>query len=555
LAAQGGTAPYAFEILSGALPAGLSFSKVGGIAGIPAAAGDFDFVVKVTDSAGKSAQAAYRMRVVRSRWLAVGSFESSSSSRTFLYLADLASASPSLAPIDLERATVAGYSPDGRWLSHSSANATGEQTFYVTPITADGPGKPHFLFKAAHSRPCTWGPDANALVCIKQETSALNAEVVVFDMSGNAPGAALVLGQFHPDAHWLDAAYFQTNTTIVFPSADNRLASVELRRDGTFETSSIDVQGAIVLQSPDLKRVIVSGMLDFKLPQTRSTPPSFTLVDLELRTHTQFKSARYWSFSNGLEAAFSFEPAAAPANGGSRSYYGLRAARIIGPVGEAPTERLDASWSRTWQRPDQAWSGRHLAEVRKGKPMLITIGESDTVEKTVAGTSGVVRLAQLSPDGQWLYMSSSVSDNNTSPTETKHWLSHIVEGIPQAARLLGVGFRATDAQFSPDSRRLLLHGDKTPSAGTPAIPLEFHVYDLSDANQIQDRVLSLSMKWSTSGWSPDSSYISFVGADSVERALYVVDALDTDLAAKRIMGCSTNGVPESGCPGGAVFQP
>jgi hypothetical protein len=50
LSATGGTSPYSWSVISGALPAGLSLSKAGLISGKPKKAGTSDFTVKVTDS-------------------------------------------------------------------------------------------------------------------------------------------------------------------------------------------------------------------------------------------------------------------------------------------------------------------------------------------------------------------------------------------------------------------------------------------------------------------------------------------------------------------------
>jgi hypothetical protein len=55
LAASGGTPPYTWSILNGALPKGLALSAAGSITGTAAAAGTFSFTVKVTDSAAVSA--------------------------------------------------------------------------------------------------------------------------------------------------------------------------------------------------------------------------------------------------------------------------------------------------------------------------------------------------------------------------------------------------------------------------------------------------------------------------------------------------------------------
>jgi hypothetical protein len=55
LAASGGSPPYTWSILSGALPDGLTMSNSGEITGTPTAGGDSTFMVGVTDSAGAGA--------------------------------------------------------------------------------------------------------------------------------------------------------------------------------------------------------------------------------------------------------------------------------------------------------------------------------------------------------------------------------------------------------------------------------------------------------------------------------------------------------------------
>ncbi len=50
LVATGGTAPYSWAVLSGALPSGMSLSSAGVLSGTPTAAGSFEFVVRVTDA-------------------------------------------------------------------------------------------------------------------------------------------------------------------------------------------------------------------------------------------------------------------------------------------------------------------------------------------------------------------------------------------------------------------------------------------------------------------------------------------------------------------------
>lgn len=54
ITAQGGTSPYAFSVVSGALPTGCSMSSGGLITGTPSAAGTFGFTVEVVDALGST---------------------------------------------------------------------------------------------------------------------------------------------------------------------------------------------------------------------------------------------------------------------------------------------------------------------------------------------------------------------------------------------------------------------------------------------------------------------------------------------------------------------
>ncbi|WP_449396272.1 putative Ig domain-containing protein [Devosia riboflavina] len=64
LAASGGTAPYAYDISAGALPAGLSLDgTTGAITGTPTAWGDFAFTLNATDANGVAGTRAYTLSI------------------------------------------------------------------------------------------------------------------------------------------------------------------------------------------------------------------------------------------------------------------------------------------------------------------------------------------------------------------------------------------------------------------------------------------------------------------------------------------------------------
>ena len=64
LTATGGTAPYAFALTAGALPAGLTLSTAGSLSGTPTVSGLFNFTVRATDALGFTGTRVYALTVV-----------------------------------------------------------------------------------------------------------------------------------------------------------------------------------------------------------------------------------------------------------------------------------------------------------------------------------------------------------------------------------------------------------------------------------------------------------------------------------------------------------
>ncbi len=90
LSASGGTAPYSYAVTAGALPAGLTLSASGTLAGTPSASGSFSFSVTATDSSTGSGPYA----ATRSYTLAVGAPTPPTAGNTSLTVAYGAGATP-----------------------------------------------------------------------------------------------------------------------------------------------------------------------------------------------------------------------------------------------------------------------------------------------------------------------------------------------------------------------------------------------------------------------------------------------------------------------------
>lgn len=64
VSASGGTAPYTFAVIDGALPAGISLDPSGAFSGVPSSAGGFTFKVRATDSVGSVGDRTYTLTIV-----------------------------------------------------------------------------------------------------------------------------------------------------------------------------------------------------------------------------------------------------------------------------------------------------------------------------------------------------------------------------------------------------------------------------------------------------------------------------------------------------------
>ena len=64
LVSTGGQSPHAWQVAAGVLPPGLALSSAGRISGIPQAAGQFAFSVRVADGSGRSASASFALTTV-----------------------------------------------------------------------------------------------------------------------------------------------------------------------------------------------------------------------------------------------------------------------------------------------------------------------------------------------------------------------------------------------------------------------------------------------------------------------------------------------------------
>jgi len=136
LAATGGAPAYTYALATGALPGGLQLSAAGVISGTPAAAGAFNFTVRVTDTAQGSAQRSYTLTVQTRPVITTESLPSGTAGSA--YSATLAATGTQ----PLAWTASAGTLPPGLSLAAGSGEISGTPTaagtFRFTAMISDG---------------------------------------------------------------------------------------------------------------------------------------------------------------------------------------------------------------------------------------------------------------------------------------------------------------------------------------------------------------------------------------------------------------------------------
>ena len=141
ITASGGTAPYTYAVTAGALPAGLTLSAGGTLAGTPTVNGSFAITITATDSQGYAGSRAYTL-VIAVPAIAVTPTSLTSGRQNVAYSRTLA-ASGGTAPYDW--AVTAGALPAGLTLSSAgvlSGTPTENGSFTFTATATDSQGYP-----------------------------------------------------------------------------------------------------------------------------------------------------------------------------------------------------------------------------------------------------------------------------------------------------------------------------------------------------------------------------------------------------------------------------
>nr|WP_232313960.1 putative Ig domain-containing protein [Ralstonia sp. A12] len=139
--ASGGTGPYSYTIMSGALPTGLSLSSGGALSGTPTAGGTFNFTIKATDANSFSGSQSYSV-TVGAPTLTLTPSSSSFSATLSQAFSQTFAGSGGTAPYRYSISTNAGTLPTGVTFNTATGTLAG------TPTT---PGTVNFTVTATDS--------------------------------------------------------------------------------------------------------------------------------------------------------------------------------------------------------------------------------------------------------------------------------------------------------------------------------------------------------------------------------------------------------------------
>ncbi|WP_425510202.1 putative Ig domain-containing protein [Xanthomonas indica] len=185
LTTSGGTAPYSYSVVSGALPTGLSLTTAGVLSGTPSAAGSFAFSIKVSDANGFSATQAYTLTIASAVPAPVAANDTGATLvDTALTLEVTGNDTGSIDSIAVATAPSHGTATvDGMRLVYTPAPGyVGVDSVHYTAVGAGGSSAPAIVTITVNARPIA----ASAMV------PAVTGQAQTLDVTRNATGGPFV---------------------------------------------------------------------------------------------------------------------------------------------------------------------------------------------------------------------------------------------------------------------------------------------------------------------------------------------------------------------------
>nr|WP_242081595.1 putative Ig domain-containing protein [Xanthomonas indica] len=185
LTTSGGTAPYSYSVVTGALPTGLSLTTAGVLSGTPSAAGSFAFSIKVSDANGFSATQAYTLTIASAMPAPVAANDTGATLvETALTLEVTGNDTGSIDSIAVATAPSHGTATvDGMRLVYTPAPGyVGVDSVHYIAVGAGGSSAPAIVTITVNARPIA----ASAMV------PAVTGQAQTLDVTRNATGGPFV---------------------------------------------------------------------------------------------------------------------------------------------------------------------------------------------------------------------------------------------------------------------------------------------------------------------------------------------------------------------------
>lgn len=185
LSTSGGTAPYSYSVVSGALPTGLSLTTAGVLSGTPSAAGSFAFSIKVSDANGFSATQAYTLTIASAVPAPVAANDTGATLvDTALTLAVTGNDTGSIDSIAIATAPSHGTATvDGVRLVYTPAPGyVGVDSVHYTAIGAGGSSAPAVVTITVNARP----------IAVSVTVPAVTGQAQTLDVTRDATGGPFV---------------------------------------------------------------------------------------------------------------------------------------------------------------------------------------------------------------------------------------------------------------------------------------------------------------------------------------------------------------------------
>ncbi len=185
LSTSGGTAPYSYSVVSGALPTGLSLTTAGVLSGTPSAAGSFAFSIKVSDANGFSATQAYTLTIASAVPAPVAANDTGATLvDTALTLAVTGNDTGSIDSIAIATAPSHGTATvDGVRLVYTPAPGyVGVDSVHYTAIGAGGSSAPAVVTITVNARP----------IAVSVTVPAVTGQTQTLDVTRDATGGPFV---------------------------------------------------------------------------------------------------------------------------------------------------------------------------------------------------------------------------------------------------------------------------------------------------------------------------------------------------------------------------